>query len=275
MLARIAAHRNYPQLPASPAKSPVRTPLPDPLPVSPRIPANTPFVNTIGALQDLCAENNLQEPEYIPVSDVGPPHARVFTIRCVVSNFTEDGVGTTKKQAKHVAAKKMVDKINNLIMDKLKNFSIDNFQGSESDEDIKLSNEIVKSKYCKLRKFTAPRKINLGVKLAEYHTIMRDNIDTDLRCKILEELRNLIPNNLKLTDEVIIEKFSKLEDLLSEVNIAIIMQDVQFSESDSCSKVLQLDTCPPITQIGIGKTELEAAFKALSYMISTLKVLLS
>lgn len=194
-----------------------------------------------------------------------------------MSNFTEDGVGTTKKQAKHVAAKKMVDKINNLIMDKLKNLTVDsNFQGSESDEDIKLSNEIVKSKYCTLRKFTAPRKINLGVKLAEYHTIMKDNLDVVLRCKILEELCNLIPSDVKLiTDEVIIEKFSKLENLLSEVNIAIIMQDVQFLDSDDYSKILQLDTCPPITQIGIGKTEPEAAFKALSYMISTLKLLLS
>lgn len=51
MLTTIAVHRNYPQLPASPATSPVRTPLPDPLPVSPRISANVPFINAIGALQ--------------------------------------------------------------------------------------------------------------------------------------------------------------------------------------------------------------------------------
>lgn len=227
--------------------------------------------------QDLCAENNLQEPEYVPVSDVGPPHARVFTIRCVVSNFTEDGVGTTKKQAKHEAAKKMVDKINNLIMDKLQNLNVEgNMQGGEADENIKLTNEIVKSKYCTLKKFSASRKVNLGVKLGDYHTIIRDNIDISLRCKMIEELCNLIPSNLKsITDEIIIDKFSKLENLLSEANIAIIMQDVQFTDSNNYSKVIQLDTCPPLTQIGIGRTEAEAAFKALSYMISTLKLLFS
>ncbi|XP_014471218.1 PREDICTED: RISC-loading complex subunit TARBP2-like isoform X2 [Dinoponera quadriceps] len=274
MLTTIAAHRNYPQLPASPAKSPVSTPLPDPLPVSPRLPANVPFVNTIGALQDLCAENNLQEPEYFPVSDLGPPHARVFTIRCVVSNFTETGVGKTKKQAKHDAAKKMADRINNIIMDKLKDISMESSSQNNDRPDKKL-NEIAESKYCVVRKLISSRKINLGVKLTEYHTIMRDNLDADLRCKILEELHNLIPDHLTLiTDELITKKLSELQNLLSEANISFILQDLQLTDSNESSMMIQLDTCPPITQIGIGKTEAEAIFKALSHIISTLKLLL-
>ncbi|XP_025154807.1 interferon-inducible double-stranded RNA-dependent protein kinase activator A homolog B isoform X2 [Harpegnathos saltator] len=272
MLTTIATHRNYPQLPASPATSPVRTPMPDSLPMSPRMPANIPFVNTIGALQDLCAENNLQEPEYVPVSDVGPPHARVFTIRCVVSNFSEDGVGTTKKQAKHDAAKKMVDKINSLVNGKLKSLSIEN--DPENNKDFELSSEFAKSKYCILKKLT--RKTNLGIRLTEYHTVTRDNLDTDLRHKILEELCNLIPSDFsQVTDELLLEKLSKLGNLLSEVNIALILQDARFIDTRNYTKIMQLDTCPPIIQIGIGKTEAEATFKALSYMISTLKLLWS
>lgn len=218
----------------------------------------------------------MQDPEYYPVSDVGPPHARVFTIRCVVSNFTEDGVGTTKKQAKHDAAKKMVERINNIIPDKLNNMKLETDFQSDDNNDVELKNEIAKSKYCALRKFNTSRKINLGIKLAEYHTITRDNLDVDLRCKILEELSSLIPSDLKqITDKLIIEKMSKLESLLSEVNIAIILHDAPQLVDLNFSKIIQLDTCPPITQIGIGKTETEAAFKALSYMISTLKLIWS
>lgn len=51
MLKAIAAHRGYPQLPASPAQSPLRTPLPPTVPEVQRIPPNVPFVNAIGALQ--------------------------------------------------------------------------------------------------------------------------------------------------------------------------------------------------------------------------------
>lgn len=46
---------------------------------------------------------------------MGPPHARVFTIRCKVCSFEEDGRATTKRQAKYEAAKKMVFKIRALM----------------------------------------------------------------------------------------------------------------------------------------------------------------
>ncbi|XP_011705832.1 PREDICTED: RISC-loading complex subunit TARBP2-like [Wasmannia auropunctata] len=90
MLAEIAAHRNYPQLPAAttPTVSPSRSPFHS-VPPLPRTSANVPFFNAVGELQELCAENNLKEPEYTPIRDVGPPHARIFTIRCKVSNFED------------------------------------------------------------------------------------------------------------------------------------------------------------------------------------------
>lgn len=52
MLAEIAAHRNYRQLPAAstPAESPSRSPFRS-SPPSAKIPANVPFVNAIGELQ--------------------------------------------------------------------------------------------------------------------------------------------------------------------------------------------------------------------------------
>lgn len=51
MLEAIAVHRNYPQLPASPAQSPVRTPISTVPTAAERPSPNTPFQNSIGSLQ--------------------------------------------------------------------------------------------------------------------------------------------------------------------------------------------------------------------------------
>lgn len=47
--------------------------------------------NVVGQLTDLCIINNLPPPEYIPVREEGPPHARIFTYECLVSTRSETG----------------------------------------------------------------------------------------------------------------------------------------------------------------------------------------
>lgn len=47
--------------------------------------------NAVGALQELCALNEIQVPEYTVTGDEGPPHAKQFTIMCQVSKLTESG----------------------------------------------------------------------------------------------------------------------------------------------------------------------------------------
>lgn len=313
MLQAIATQRNYPQLPESPIKSPVRTPIHEPK-VPPRVPANVPFINTIGALQviygsycvcyviisllelymiiynsvilriilsfqDLCAENNLGEPEYILISDVGPPHAKVFTIRCAVCNFTEVGTGTTKKQAKHEAAKKMIDKISDLMTEFNGSRVEENYPNINSTE-IVLANKAASIKYTALSKTLITKKSNLGIKLSKYHTILKDSIDIDIRHKVVEELHDIISQKLNeiITDEVIIKKISKFEEVLSEIDVTLSIKDVEIDITDPqipFLRVLQLDTYPVITQIGIGKTEKEAICQALVQTIKTLITLLS
>ncbi|KAJ3648323.1 hypothetical protein Zmor_020134 [Zophobas morio] len=70
-----------------------------------------PPVNFIGTLKDLCGEYKLPYPVFNEISDVGPPHCREFTYECKVSSITTQATANTKKQAKQLAARDMLDRI--------------------------------------------------------------------------------------------------------------------------------------------------------------------
>ncbi|XP_050465614.1 interferon-inducible double-stranded RNA-dependent protein kinase activator A-like [Cataglyphis hispanica] len=281
MLIEIANHRNYPQLPAAntPAVSPSRSPFHS-VPLPPKIPANVPFVNAIGELQDLCAENNLLEPEYVLTKDSGPPHARIFTIQCRVSSFVEEGVASTKKQAKHEAARKMVELIKDLVNQvnstKDKEECAKSSKSSITTDQIEIVNRSAEECYHAVTK--SIRKINLGLKCSEYHIKWRDSLEMDKRNKILNELHcihfNETYDDVDQFNKKIEETLSRLEIILSEINVTINIKDI-IAENNYFMKSIELMTCPILTQIGMGKTNLEAFKNALSQMIECLELLLS
>lgn len=47
--------------------------------------------NVVGMLNELCILNNMPMPEYIPLKEEGPPHARMFTFQCRLSSIVETG----------------------------------------------------------------------------------------------------------------------------------------------------------------------------------------
>ncbi|KAM0733400.1 Protein Loquacious [Formica fusca] len=284
MLTDIVNHRNYPQLPAAntPAVSPSRSPFHS-IPLPPKIPANVPFVNAIGELQDLCAENNLLEPEYVLTKDFGPPHARIFTIQCKVSSFIEEGIASTKKQAKHEAARKMVEIIKDLVnqvngtKDKEECAKCAKcLNSSIATDQTEIMNRKAEECYHALSK--SMRKINLGIKCSEYHTKWRDSLEMDKRNKILKELHyihfNETYDDIDQFNKIIEEKLSRLEIILSEVNVTVNIKDIM-AENNYFMKSIEITTCPILTQIGMGKTNLEAFKNALSQMVETLQLLLS
>ncbi|XP_071577655.1 RISC-loading complex subunit TARBP2-like [Temnothorax nylanderi] len=277
MLTEIAAHRNYPQLPAAttPTMSPSKSPFHS-APPPPKIPANVPFFNAVGELQELCADNPLQKPEYILIRDIGPPHARIFTIRCKVSSFEEDGIATTRKQAKHDAAKRMVDRIK-CLMNNSNDFHKEKSDSSNSSIttiDTEIMNKNEEERHRALAK--TARKTNLGIKIAEYHIQWRDSLEEDKRNKILEQLESICPNeffgNEFITNESITEKISELASVLSEVDVTINTKDI-ITES-LYMKAIELYTCPLLVQIGTGRNDVEASRKALSQVIKSLKLFL-
>jgi len=74
--------------------------------------------NFIGMLEGICVVNKLPFPAYIQISEIGPPHARVFTMKCQLSSLMETAVARTKKQAKHLAAKQMIERLKDILGDR-------------------------------------------------------------------------------------------------------------------------------------------------------------
>nr|UJZ92583.1 RISC-loading complex subunit tarbp2-like protein [Scaphoideus titanus] len=74
--------------------------------------------NYVGRLDEICFLNKIPTPYYVPVREEGPPHARVFTMRCHLSCISKTAVARTKKQAKHLVAQKMIEKVSKILGDR-------------------------------------------------------------------------------------------------------------------------------------------------------------
>ena len=67
--------------------------------------------NPIGELQGMCLHRSIHPPKFQMVAEEGPPQDRTFKIECSVREYTELGVGRTKKIAKRTAASKVLEKL--------------------------------------------------------------------------------------------------------------------------------------------------------------------
>ncbi|XP_035720461.1 RISC-loading complex subunit TARBP2-like [Vespa mandarinia] len=269
MLEKIAAHRAYPQLPASPAQSPIKTCIPTVIPASPRIPPNEPFVNAIGALQTLCAENNLQEPEYIPINDEGPPHARIFTYQCVLSTFKEEGIATTKKQAKHEAAKKMLNRIKELVSVNYPEF-LDNDEQSQLKINDMISNSIAEARYPQLNRFSS-KKVNLGLKISDYHIKLKNSFMT-IRQELLTNLQSIRhdTSDYNMVNTILY----RLQEILTPLAIQVTITLLNSINPDIFVVSIETDTSPSIVQCSSGTTKKEAEYKAVLNLIDSIILLL-
>ncbi|OXU25096.1 hypothetical protein TSAR_016882, partial [Trichomalopsis sarcophagae] len=252
MLETIAKHSALPQLPATPCESPVRTPLPMTLPVAPKSPANVPFRNTIGELQELCSTNNLDDPQYKEISDVGPPHARIFTVQCLVSTFVEEGIAKTKKQAKHEAARKMLERISDIVPDDPN--AIDSTDENQKRE--QMASKIAIARYpflSMVHSETGKSKINWGLKVVNFHQRLKNYFEDDKRNNVLEKLNALSDLTKQCQNDMSKDKFLKLKQEFESI---------------------QLNTAPDIHEIGYGDTEMQAEVSALEKIIQTMKFFL-
>ncbi|KAG1674266.1 Interferon-inducible double-stranded RNA-dependent protein kinase activator A A [Nymphon striatum] len=106
-------------------------------PVTVHVPGDGSDVfNPIGKLQELCITKNWPHAMYDTPSEDGPPHQRKFTVSCRVGNLVHNGNASKKKDAKHIAAQKMLEEL--LSLPQLSAVSLnncfDNYEdGKESD----------------------------------------------------------------------------------------------------------------------------------------------
>lgn len=93
-----------------PAENPMQDSIPGLSSTVKNAPVKTP-VNCISTLSDMCDENKIPMPRFVEISDVGPPHCRQFTYECSVGSVKTRATATTKKQAKQIAAKEILDRL--------------------------------------------------------------------------------------------------------------------------------------------------------------------
>lgn len=55
-------------------------------------------------------ENKIPSPEFKEISSIGPPHAKEFTLECRISSIVTEAKANTKKLAKQLAAREMLEK---------------------------------------------------------------------------------------------------------------------------------------------------------------------
>ena len=218
-------------------------------------------------------ENNLQDPKYQQISDVGPPHAKIFTIECEVATLKEIGVAKTKKQAKQEAAKKMLDKLTDLVPD-LNDNNIFDKKKQNIDQEMENSNKIAKAQYTKLSKLPTAKKINLGIKLSEYHIQFKSQYDDETRKEIIERILSIIPSNQSHVSEECIEYLiKKFEDIL--IDIGLDFTSLCIPSSENIIIAMRINTSPSIVELALGETESETKLRALQKMIDTIVVFLT
>lgn len=211
----------------------------------------------------------MQEPEYIAINDEGPPHARIFTYQCILSTFKEEGIATTKKQAKHEAAKKMLNRIKELVSVNYPEF-LDNDEPDQLKINEMITNSIAEARYPQLSKMTS-KKVNLGLKVSDYHTKLKNSFMT-IRQELLTSLESLNtdPNDPSLADSLL----SNLQEILTPLSIQITLTELSPNSPGIFIMSAEVDTSPTIVQCSPGKTKQEAEYKVLLNLVDSLILLL-
>ncbi|XP_053595636.1 uncharacterized protein LOC103577876 isoform X2 [Microplitis demolitor] len=284
MLETIAAENNYLALPPIPGESPVRT-----MPTPHILSADEPFVNAIGELQDLCAEAGLPDPIYETVGDEGPAHAKIFTIHSKIYTITEEGRSTTKKHAKHLAARKMGDRIKNLIDNAVSTYDLVKNEleknNSSSDDNFASTVDIIDAiEPIDFSKLSLHYKTSLGVKLSEFHTKLKTTFDDDeLRETIVNELNKFAEEYLGTDDHNDLGYDSyynqlriKFNNIISTLNISAVISSIPtIDPSSECISII-LDSVPVIVECAIGKSRDKNLLKSLfTRIVKTLSLLLT
>ncbi|KAF2904510.1 hypothetical protein ILUMI_01666 [Ignelater luminosus] len=124
-------------------------------------------INSIGTLSELCVENKIPMPTFTEISDVGPPHCKEFTYQCSIASLVTRATAGTKKQAKQLAAKEMLDRITQVLPELVAECN-ENFLQAITDRDV-----VAAERYSELRKFTRP-KPNLAIKIEDYDSHIKN-----------------------------------------------------------------------------------------------------
>jgi RISC-loading complex subunit TARBP2 len=223
--------------------------------------------NAVGALQELCMLNDIPVPEYTVTGDEGPPHAKQFTMMCQVSKLTESAIARTKKQAKQLAAFKMLNMLRTSLADVLTSTSGD--KGDALSEKSDMGDpyaDIAVSKYKELGTIASnTRKVIIGQKISEYHLMQKS-----LQGTLLNRLKT---NDEELKKEAAIDPMDVLQRIMEELNLDSDLTGIESDTPDQYIILLSMSTSPESVTFGIAATQEGACKIAAENALEHLKIM--
>lgn len=225
-------------------------------------------------VQEHCVQHKLQLPQYEVRNMNGPAHMRNFTMTCSIGKLTVEATATTKKQAKHDAAQNMLYA---LMGDVQKKRDIRTYAEIEIGQ-LKMldliiekpkrplveSSEMAKNLYPQLRKKGSVTSVQ-NIEICDYHRALGGLIDAEKKENLRKEFSRM---SSTVSQSEILAKIMKLLDTKVEMTTLV---DNQNGWAVDC----KLDSIPVLTEIGIGKTLLEAQTKATSNLLNVINKLLA
>ncbi|XP_075219525.1 RISC-loading complex subunit tarbp2-like [Lycorma delicatula] len=219
--------------------------------------------NAIGQLTVICSNNKLPEPEYDKTGEEGPPHAKLFTFQCRVANLIENASSRTKKQAKHLSAKNMIERLKTVLGSKLDltPTPVDTTDSQEKPEDIEMD-EATKSVFVN---FKSKKKFNenFDLRIADYHKLDLNQLFIN-NCAALRHLFNYSEK----MQENRCDPLVLLENLFNDTEVGV---EFKLLPSKSYFFSCELDSSPFFVVFGTSNTEIEAKKKAAHMMLLTMK----
>lgn len=180
----------------------------------------------------------------------------------------------TKKQAKHVAAGKMLHRLMDVVAGKAMDVGL-HIKKENVVHDNEMDN-VAKSLYPDLTKLPVIKKPNLGVKISEYHSQIKNTVNENVRAEVIENLVNLINDaklrsNTEASYETMRAKFHETLALLK-----IELEEITLSSigNSGCIIGMSLDTSPALIEMSYAEDKTKASMGALIKIMKTLHTLL-
>ncbi|XP_060868447.1 interferon-inducible double-stranded RNA-dependent protein kinase activator A [Metopolophium dirhodum] len=197
-------------------------------------------VNAVGQLNDICTNNKLGLPEFNLVREEGQAHAKLFTISCHVAKMIETATHKTKKQAKHLAAVQMVNKL----------MSIDKSLVMEGDHIVSDSMkvleqvEIIKSEQIK-------KSMPMDVNFDNYHLLFKETAEWS-NSVTLQKIINQYNKNGTLD---LPEAFKVLCNVVTECDLCLtsnILESENIERRSNVFYILSVNNVYPVVH-GLGE----------------------
>ena len=172
----------------------------------------------------------------------------------------------------------MLEKIQDVIED-LQNSDEVDLCNEEARLQESLANDGALDRYTNLTKMPL-KKINLGVKLENYHKYLKMSFNEDQsRLDFLNKLTDLDQfineAGTNVSKEVVDDLRQRVFDLLKPLNMTYFSKNLETISSKKCLVLVEISTNPDIAEIGVADLDHQAEWDGIKKILYVLSTLLS